>query len=54
MPDLGGCICRQELVSGKSTPNADELEGYSGTTPGGAAKGVPQFWLNALCNCVSR
>ncbi|KAF8069510.1 NUDT19 [Scenedesmus sp. PABB004] len=48
---------RQELVSGKALPTSEELAGFE--PQGGAAaaagggkspRGVPQFWLNALCN----
>ena len=48
---------RQELVSGKGTPTADELadcsEADDSTTAAVAGhKGVPYFWLNALYNQV--
>lgn len=47
---------RQELVSGKGTPTADELTDYSAaddsTATGTVHKGVPYFWLNALYNQV--
>eukprot|EP00878_Enallax_costatus_P026957 GHUV01028973.1.p1 GENE.GHUV01028973.1~~GHUV01028973.1.p1 ORF type:complete len:415 (+),score=159.59 GHUV01028973.1:278-1522(+) len=46
---------RQELISGKGTPTAEELADYYGahdSTSAAAAghKGVPYFWLNALCS----
>lgn len=51
------CWYRQEIISGKGTPTAEELRGYLATGDSTTAltghKGVPYFWLNALHNQVN-
>lgn len=51
--DVTSDACRYELING-AEPKPEEMKGYSGPSPthGGAnskVKGVPCFWLNALC-----
>lgn len=52
---------RLQLVAGQAEPTAEELEGLSESEEGSdadggsgniAPKGVPLFWLTALCNEV--
>lgn len=51
---------RFELVTGRAEPTDAELKGYSGGHQGGGGaqagtgKGIPCFWLNALCADVGR